>query len=292
MKNYMQRLLNAASLIADAEYFVIALGAGLSYELGARIYGDRLYSAMGDLTDESLFVDMYDGFRLPYSQQRRWAFMSRFAHFNLYEERPLDIYRKLLNIIGGRPHFIISSSVDNLARRAEFADSDLFSCRGRADKLQCLRGCHNVVYPFDDLCKKMCESGVVKIMPTELIPMCPVCGGDMTLNVDIYNDYFVESYEYKEEYDRYYSFIRKAKKHKLLFIELGERAAPEFGKFNARYVIEHITHRVDGARILRINKYEPQGRPCNYNKTVCFDESIVEVIGDIDCMSKDSGIIK
>ena len=276
------------SLIRDAEYFVIALGTGVSYETGARIYGDKLYSVMGDLTDDSLFMDMYDGFRLPYSQERRWAFMSRFAYSNIFEERPLSIFSHLLDLIGDRPYFAVSSGVDDLAKRAGFSFANMFSCRGRADRLQCSRGCHDITYPFDRLCKLMCEGGRVKSVPSSLIPVCPVCGGEMTLNVDIYNDNFVESNEYKDEYDRYYSFIRRAKKHKLLFIELGERAQPEYGKFNTRYVAEHITHRLPNARIIRVNKYESHGRPCNYNKTVSFDESIVKVVEDIIIKCKES----
>ena len=88
----------------------------------------------------------------------------------------------------------------------------------------------------------------------------------------------------------YYSFIRKAKKHKLLFIELGERAAPEFGKFNARYVIEHITHRVDGParKQVRVRKFCAAGKIVHarrYDKMRSAADNIKQFTIDIETIT-------
>ena len=147
--------------------------------------------------------------------------------------------------------------------------------------MQCAGGCHDKTYPFDTLYADMLACGKTMHIPSNLIPKCPICGKEMTLNMDIYNANFVEDDRYKKEYDRYYFYLHKAKKYKLLLIELGERDSLDSGKFNARYVFDHLTKRAPHTRLIRINKYEAYAKADSVNKSVCFNEDIVEVLRDI-----------
>lgn len=271
----------ALSYIKEAEYLLIALGNGLSYETGAAIYGERLYNVMGDFAKSNIYMDMNDGFRLPYAPEQRWAFMTRYAYANCYSLQPSPVYEDIKSIVKGKPYFAVSSVYDNLAQKAGLSLSKIFRSRGGADKMQCACACHDKTYSFDLLCADMLACGKTVRIPSKLVPKCPICGKDMTLNVDIYNPNFVEDERYKEEYDHYYSYLHKAKKHKLLLLELGERDSLSSGKFNARYVFDHLTKHAPHTRLIRINKYEAYAKPESINKSVCFNEDICEVLKDI-----------
>ena len=64
-------------------------------------------------------------------------------------------------------------------------------------------------------------------IPTDEIPKCPVCGGDMEPWVRSF--VFLEGRKYHEEYDKWTRFLQAYKNKKILFLELGVgRMTPMF----------------------------------------------------------------
>ena len=54
----------------------------------------------------------------------------------------------------------------------------------------------------------------------ELVPKCPVCGGNMAMNLRCDN-YFVEDEAWHEAADRYAGFLEQNKDKKVVLLELG-----------------------------------------------------------------------
>lgn len=57
-------------------------------------------------------------------------------------------------------------------------------------------------------------------IPSDLIPVCPVCGRPMTMNLRA-DDKFVEDDGWQAAAQRYEDFLRARKGQKILFLELG-----------------------------------------------------------------------
>lgn len=57
------------------------------------------------------------------------------------------------------------------------------------------------------------------LIPSELVPKCPVCGGNMAMNLRCDN-YFVEDEAWHEAADRYACFLEQNKDKRLFFWNL------------------------------------------------------------------------
>lgn len=57
-------------------------------------------------------------------------------------------------------------------------------------------------------------------IPSELIPLCPVCGAPMTMNLRC-DDTFVQDEGWYAAQSRYAAFVRQHKHGKVLYLELG-----------------------------------------------------------------------
>lgn len=58
------------------------------------------------------------------------------------------------------------------------------------------------------------------LIPSELVPKCPVCGGRMEMNLRCDN-YFVEDEAWHEAADRYADFLKQNRNKKVVLLELG-----------------------------------------------------------------------
>ena len=57
-------------------------------------------------------------------------------------------------------------------------------------------------------------------VPSELVPVCPVCGGPMEINFRK-DRYFVEDERWHARANDYYNFLEKAQDKKLVLLEYG-----------------------------------------------------------------------
>lgn len=67
--------------------------------------------------------------------------------------------------------------------------------------------------------RKMDEARKECLIPSELVPKCPVCGGRMEMNLRCDN-YFVEDEAWHEAADRYADFLKQNRNKKLFFWNL------------------------------------------------------------------------
>jgi hypothetical protein len=65
-----------------------------------------------------------------------------------------------------------------------------------------------------DLLQKDCK------IPSELVPKCPVCGGEMDVNVRK-DKYFVQDKAWYNASDNYSAVLEEIREKKVVFMELG-----------------------------------------------------------------------
>lgn len=92
--------------------------------------------------------------------------------------------------------------------------------QGDYGKIQCQKACHSKTYDAKDLFRKMDKARRDCLIPSELVPKCPVCGGNMAMNLRCDN-YFVEDEAWHEAADRYAGFLEQHKDKKVVLLELG-----------------------------------------------------------------------
>ena len=96
----------------------------------------------------------------------------------------------------------------------------LYEAQGEYWKIQCQKACHPKTYDAKDLFRKMDKARRDCLIPSELVPKCPVCGGNMAMNLRCDN-YFVEDEAWHEAADRYAGFLEQNKDKKVVLLELG-----------------------------------------------------------------------
>jgi NAD-dependent SIR2 family protein deacetylase len=173
-----------------------------------------------------------------------------------------------------RNYFVITTNVEHQFWKAGFPDEKIFATQGDYGYIQCAAGCHDKVYDDEELVKKMLQQTNDCRIPSELVPKCPVCGGEMDINLRK-DEYFVQDEAWYQACYNYNSFLEEVKGKKVVFMELGVG-------FNTpgiiRYPFEQMTFRNPNATIIRLNRDFPDGVVGNRHKTIAFDEDMMEVI--------------
>jgi hypothetical protein len=111
-------------------------------------------------------------------------------------------------------------------------------------------------------------------IPTSLVPVCPVCGGDMDVHLR-HNDYFVQDAAWYAASKRYESFIETVGRASVVCLELGVG-------FNTpgiiRYPFERLVYENDKATLVRLNRDAPRGFAETSKRTIAFDEDMGRVV--------------
>ena len=223
--------------LLDAETVIIGAGAGLSTSAGFVYSGERFERYFSDFGRKYGFSDMYSGGFYPYqTQEEFWAFFSRNIWVNRYMDPPKPVYEDLFRLVEGKDYFVLTTNVDHCFQKAGFDKKRLFYTQGDYGLFQCSEPCHNMTYDNEAMVRAMVLSQGWEIgprsvliqpegvslkmtVPTELLPVCPVCGKPLTMNLRS-DDRFVEDESWIEASARYSDFLR-TRGGKVLFLELG-----------------------------------------------------------------------
>jgi NAD-dependent SIR2 family protein deacetylase len=207
--------------ISNADAIVIGAGAGLSSSAGFFYNGERFKKNFSDFEEKYNFHDMYSGGFYPYpTLEERWAFWSRNIMINRYEDALKPVYNDLYSLIQDKDYFVITTNVDHCFQKAGFDKKKLFYTQGDYGLFQCIIPCHQKTYNNEAIVRKMVEQQKDMLVPTELLPNCPVCGKPMTMNLRIDNR-FVEDDGWHRAAERYELFLRSHENIHILFLELG-----------------------------------------------------------------------
>ena len=150
---------------------------------------------------------------------------------------PKPVYDDLKRLVDGKNYFVITTNVDHQFQRAGFDKSRLFYTQGDYGLFQSVDP--SIKLTFDNeawVMRAMEAQGFVKgadgafappedksvlktELPPELIPVCPLDGGEVTMNLRS-DDTFVEDEGWHRAAKRYESFLQTPE-GRILFLELG-----------------------------------------------------------------------
>ena len=234
---YSDKLRRLRQALSEAEAVVIGAGAGLSTSAGFTYSGERFQRYFADFAEKYHFADMYSGGFYPYpSQEEFWAYWSRYIWINRYMDPPKPVYEELLGLVAGKAYFVLTTNVDHCFQKAGFDKKRLFYTQGDYGLFQCSEPCHSKTYDNEAAVRAMLiaqgwelgpdktpilpEGASLKMkIPTELLPVCPVCGKPMTMNLRS-DERFVEDEGWQEASARYSDFLH-TRGGKVLYLELG-----------------------------------------------------------------------
>lgn len=195
--------------IEQADSIVIGAGAGLSTSTGFVYNGEQFRKYFSDFEAKYGFHDMYSGGFYPYDTlEEYWAYWSRYIYVNRYVDAPKPVYEELFSLIKDKDYFVLTTNVDHCFQKAGFDKKRLFYTQGDYGLFQCSAPCYQKTYDNEETVRQMVESqgytikenGEMElpdnttaqmIIPSELVPHCPICGKPMTMNLRC-DDTFVE----------------------------------------------------------------------------------------------------
>lgn len=254
--DYEDQIRNAVNLIKDADTVIIGAGAGASTAAGIEYGGKRFRENFHEFIMKyggHYMTDMYAAGFYPFpSEEAKWGYWSKHALINRFDPPALPLYKELYDIVKDKEYFVLTTNVDHQFYKAGFAEKRIFATQGDYGKIQCQRGCHPKTYDAKELFQKMDAARKDCLIPSELVPKCPVCGGNMAMNLRCDN-YFVEDEAWHEAADRYADFLEQHQSEKVVLIELGVG-------FNTpiivRFPFEKMVRENASYSLIRLNKDE------------------------------------
>lgn len=292
---YLDSIQKLKKVLNQAETILIGAGAGLSTSAGFVYDGERFQAHFSDFEKAYGIKDMYSGGFYPFaSLEEFWAFFSRMIWINRYVNPPNPVYQKLLELVKDRDFFVITTNVDHCFQKTGFDKNRLFYTQGDYGLFQCSEPCHKKTYDNEDTIRKMViaqgweidgdrnlilpEDVTLKMtVPKDLLPLCPVCGKPMTMNLRS-DRRFVEDQGWHQASSRYSDFLQSTKDRRVLFLELGVG-------YNTPVIIKdpfcRMTAQNPKATYVCINNGEAICPKWVGEQSICINEDIGKVLKDI-----------
>ena len=278
MEEYNLKISQAKQIIKQADYIIIGAGSGLSTAAGLLYSGEKFEKDFKEFIEKYHFKDLYSASFYEFeTQEEKWAFFAKMIKINRYNEKPLNLYQELYEIIKNKDYFVLSTNVDGQFYNSGFDKDRVFEVQGDYSYLQCKKACHNKLYNNRELVEKWLENTKDCKIPSNLVMKCPICGGDMEMNLrkDIN---FVQDENWYRESNKYEEFLARAKNKNVVLLEVGVG-------FNTpgiiRFPFEQMVANNKKTSLIRINKDYPMPMLEIKNKTISFDEDTNKIIKDL-----------
>lgn len=279
-EDYDVRIERVADALSKAERIVVGGGAGLSTAAGIDYGGTRFRTHFDAWAQRYGLTDMYTAGFYPFrTEEERWAYWARHILVNRFDEPATPLYRMLLALVREQDYFVITTNVEKQFAKAGFSENRLFEVQGDYGLIQCARGCHDTLYPDEDLVRRMVAETKELRVPTNLVPECPVCGGAMDVHVRK-SAAFVQDAAWYAAAGRYDRFVSSCEGHPTVLLELGVG-------FNTPTIIRMPFERMarerpDEVTLVRLNRDEPDGLEENRAHTISFTEDMMQVLSDLE----------
>ncbi len=275
---YPEKIAQARKAIQTAEKLVIGAGAGLSAAAGIEYSGKRFTESFGPFIEKYGMKDLYTSSFYPFrTQEEKWAYWAKHISLNLFETPVKDLYISLIELLSSKDYFIITTNVEGQFRKAGVEESRFFEVQGNYGYFQCEKGCHDKLYNNEQIVIQMLAETSDCRIPSSLVPKCPVCGGEMEVNLRKDN-YFVQDCNWYFSESNYRQFISGSEGKSTVFLELGVG-------YNTpgiiRYPFEAMVHNNPKATLIRLNKDHTKGMSENTESTISFNEDMTTIINDI-----------
>ena len=275
MKNIIEQL---KKKINEADAIIIGGGAGLSsaagFEYGGKTFLDNFPEVHVKYGVDNMY---YAGFLNFETSEEKWGYWSKFVYLNRYKDGSKPLYRKLLELVKNKNYFVITTNVDHQFQLAGFDKNRLFYTQGDYGLFQCSKPCHKKTYDNKEQILEMVQKQKDGVIPTSLIPKCPVCGEEMSMNLRS-DGTFVEDEGWHRAAERYFDFLNENAMKKILFLELGVG-------FNTpgiiKYPFMNMTYSNPNAFYVCINRGENYIPKEIENRSLILDSDLAEIIEEL-----------
>ncbi len=281
--HYDEQIAQAANMIRNADHVLLGAGAGMSTAAGAQYGGKFFEEHFGEFQriygKGPHMQDMYSAGFYPFpDQESKWGLWSRLA---LTAGADLDVtplHRTLLSAFEGKKLFLLSTNVDHQFEKAGLSTEQIFATQGSYNLIQCKHGYHPKTYNAVERFREMDAARRNGRIPSEMVPKCPVCGGNMAMNLRV-DDHFVEDAAWHEAGRRFGAFLSEAQDKKLVLVELGVG-------FNTptiiRFPFEKLSQEHENINLIRLNVGSGAAVPASLGKrAVGIDADMAKSIADI-----------
>ena len=253
---YEEQIKQAAHFIKEADYILIGAGAGLSTAAGLKMGGSRFTDNFKEFIEKyggSYMQDMYSAGFYPFpTEEAKWGYWSKNGMVNRILPGSLPLYEKVYKLVEKKEHFVLTTNVDHQFLLCGFDEKDVFATQGDYGRIQCQRGCHPETYDAVERLRQMDQAREDCLVPSHMVPGCPVCGGPMDMNLRC-DQYFVEDEAWHKAEKRFGEFLEKCKDKKTVLLELG-------AGFNTptiiRFPFEKLMREHENIRFIRLNLNE------------------------------------
>lgn len=278
MEEYSSRILQAKQAIKQADYIIIGAGSGLSTAAGLLYSGEKFEKDFREFIEKYHFGNLYSASFYEFkTQEEKWAFFAKMIKLNRYNEKPLKLYQELYEIVKNKEYFVLSTNVDGQFYNSGFDKDKIFEVQGDYSYLQCENACHNKLYNNKELVEKWLRNTKNCKIPSDLVMKCPVCGGNMDMNLRK-DANFVQDENWYRQSKKYEDFLSRSKGKNVVLLEIGVG-------FNTpgiiRFSFEQMTANIEKTTLIRINKDYPNPMLEIENKTISFDEDTNKIIEDL-----------
>ncbi len=275
---YRDRILKVRDLLKEADYVLIGAGAGLSTAAGMEYSGESFEKNYREFIDKYYFDNLYSASFYDFkTQEEKWAFFAKMIKLNRYNDKPLQLYQELYELVCSKDYFVLSTNVDGQFYNSGFDAERVFEIQGDYCFLQCENACHDKLYYNKELVEKWIQNTKDCRVPSDLVMKCPVCGGNMDMNLRK-DANFVQDKNWYVQAQKYEDFINRAKDKKMVLLEIGVG-------FNTpgiiRFPFERMVEENEDIYLVRINKEYPSAILDIRDKLVPFNENVSKIIGDL-----------
>lgn len=261
--------------IKNSDYILIGAGAGLSTSAGFLYDGKRFEDNFKDYIKKYGFTDMYSaGFYNFPTLEEYWAYFSLYVYINRFDIEENETYLNLYNIVKDKNYFVITTNVDGRFIDSKFDKDKIFAVQGDFALFQCSKPCRQETFYNEKYIREMIKYKKEMKIPTELIPKCPYCGRNMSMNLRA-DDTFVQDKNWDKQKNRYEEFLKMSDNSKILFLELGVG-------FNTPSIIKYnfwrMTLNNKKSVYASINLGECYCASDIEERSICIDYDIAEVL--------------
>lgn len=261
--------------IENSEYILIGAGAGLSTSAGFLYDGKRFEDNFKDYIKKYGFTDMYSaGFYNFPTLEEYWAYFSLYVYINRYDIEENKTYLNLYNIVKNKNYFVITTNVDGRFADSKFDKDKIFAVQGDFSLFQCSKPCRQETFYNEKYIREMIKYKKEMKIPTELIPKCPYCGRNMSMNLRA-DSTFVQDKNWDKQKSKYENFLKNSNNSKILFLELGVG-------FNTPSIIKYnfwrMTLNNKKSVYASINLGECYSASDIEERSICIDADISEVL--------------
>lgn len=278
---YKEKIESAADLIKNAEIILIGAGAGASTAAGLTYSGKRFTDNFGEFIKKygtMYMTDMYTAGFYPFpTQEAKWGYWSKHSMINRFLPSALPLYKQLYDLVKEKDYFVLTTNVDHQFHKADFDSNRIFATQGDYGMIQCEKGCHQKIYDAEEMFRQMDQAREDCLIPSCMVPKCPVCGGNMTMHLRC-DQSFVEDENWHEAAKRYGNFLEKLRDNKGVLLELGVG-------FNTpaiiRFPFERMVRENSNLSLIRLNLNEAVVPESLGSRAIGINADMAKAISDL-----------